>query len=691
MNTAASCSKPVRTVMFNDFRRFWVLSLAEFLVLFLATTSVIIINYSNPASVSEYIKATMDMSNMFMTGAVCIFAVLAAVVVFRYMHLVNATAVCHSLPVTRGQLYAGHLLSGYLLAAVPVIVNAIILMLIAKPVYYDANMYYSAAADALKGRDMFTAKSVLVTALLLLLIMLFVYVVSVFAGMLCGTSVMHVIGAFGLNALVPALLAFICEYAQLFLYGFSTSSSMLHVIKLSSPILGITSMRTGEFPNSDSVNIVPVIVYILVSAAIAAAGYFLYRQRKLENATEPLVFKFMIPVVCGLITFFASTIIGLFAGEENRFFIWFISGTVIFYILSRMLALKTTRVFNRSTFRALGIYIVTIAVFISVFAFDVTGYENRIPAEDNIRSASTDILAGSGNRLIHGAYNNQPAEFTSKENIENVIALHKELLSQKPSAVISGVLDYTLGNTSSDCSYRLKNGHTVKRCYNLSDDFIMNSEALKAIYESAEYKDISSLYNSDMLKDLSKVSLALCSNISEEASEKNNWIAINPAQTEELVEAMEKDFRARTFEEELLSNISIGEINISQSAPDKYGYYAGDYSTIPVLGSDKNTISWLKKHGYYSKIDPSEYTVKNASVYSDSDGSTTDVTGILKGKTLSDILEAYKNTSISDFSAQTFYQLELDLKFKGSAKTYVYTISYSENTLPDDFRKALSE
>ena len=638
MNTAASCSKPVRTIMFNDFRRFWVLSLAEFLVLFLATTSVIIINYSNPASVSEYIKATMDMSNVFMTGAVCVFAVLAAVVVFRYMHLVNATAVCHSLPVTRGQLYAGHLISGYLLAAVPVIVNGLILMILAKPVYYDANMYYSAAADALKGRDMFTARSILVTALLLLLIMLFVYVISVFAGMLCGTSVMHVIGAFGLNALIPALLAFICEYAQLFLYGFSTSSSMLHVIKLSSPVLGITSMRTGEFLNSDHIDIVPVIVYILVSAAIAAAGYFLYRQRKLENATEPLVFRFMIPVVCGLITFFASTVIGLFAGETNRFFIWFISGTVIFYMLSRMLALKTTRVFNRNTFRALGIYIVTIAVFISVFAFDVTGYENRIPAEDNIKSASTDVLAGSGNRVIHGAYNNRPAEFTSKENIENVIALHREMLLQKPSAVISGVLDYTLGNTSSGCSYRLKNGHTIKRCYDLSDDFIINSRALKAIYESAEYKEISSLYNSDMLKDLSKVSLALCSNISEEASEKNNWAAIDPEQTDELVEAMEKDFRARTFEEELLSNISIGEINISKSAPDKYGYYAGDYSTIPVLGSDKNTISWLKKHGYYSKIDPSEYIVKSASVYSDSDGSTTDVTGSLKGKTLSGIL-----------------------------------------------------
>ena len=71
-------------------------------------------------------------------------------------------------------------------------------------------MYYSSATEAIRGRDMFTVKAVLVTMLLLLLIMLFVYVISVFAGMLCGTSVMHIIGAVGLNVLAPALLAFVC-------------------------------------------------------------------------------------------------------------------------------------------------------------------------------------------------------------------------------------------------------------------------------------------------------------------------------------------------------------------------------------------------------------------------------------------------------------------------------------------------
>lgn len=674
MNTAASCSKPIRTVILNDFRRFWVLSLAEFLVLFLATTAAVIINYSNLQSIAMYIQSTMDMSNVFMTGPVYIFTMIAAIVVFRYMHLVNAAAVCHSLPVTRGQLYIGHLISGYVLAAAPVIVNSAILMILSKPVYYDENMYYSSATEAIRGRDMFTVKAVLVTMLLLLLIMLFVYVISVFAGMLCGTSVMHIIGAVGLNVLAPALLAFVCEYAQLFLYGFSTSSAMRHTIKLSTPVLSISSMRARAFPNSDSINILPVIVYILIAAVIVAAGYFLYRQRKLENAAEPLAFKIMVPVVCGLITFFAATLIGLFAGEESRFFIWFIAGTAVFYILSRMLALKTTRVFNRNTFKAFGVYAVIIALFISIFAFDVTGYENRIPKQADIKSVSTDILS----RYIQTDRKANRAEFTSKENIENIRNLHREFLLRKSGAVISGSLDSFLGDSERSCSYTLKNSHTLKRSYDASFDFIKNSRAIKAIYESDEYKDIYSLYNNDFLNDLSNVSVSLVSYTSDEYYSAE----IKTAEIDGLIAAIEKDFKDRTFEEELDANNALGAIEISLSGPDKDGDY-GSCNRIPVLDSDTNTIRWLKKHSYYSEIDPSEYIVKSASLFNNSNDSTLDISKRLKGKTLKEIRKLYPCVAEE---AGAYYELSLDLKRKGSSTTYYYSMSYSKETLPEDFR-----
>lgn len=679
MNTAASCSKPIRTIILNDFRRFWVLSLAEFLVLFLATTAAVIINYSNLQSIAMYIQSTMDMSNVFMTGPVYIFTMIAAIVVFRYMHLVNAAAVCHSLPVTRGQLYIGHLISGYVLTAAPVIVNNAILMILSKPVYYDENMYYSSATEAIRGRDMFTVKAVLVTMLLLLLIMLFVYVISVFAGMLCGTSVMHIIGAVGLNVLAPALLAFVCEYAQLFLYGFSTSSAMRHTIKLSTPILSISSMRTRAFPNSDSINILPVIIYILIAAVIVAAGYFLYRQRKLENAAEPLAFKIMVPVVCGLITFFAATVIGLFAGEESRFFIWFITGTVVFYVLSRMLTLKTTRVFNKGTLKALGIYAVIIAVFISIFAFDVSGYENRIPKDKDIESVSTDVLYQTDMISTRSSDGKTPV-FTSRENIENIKALHREFLLQKSSAVISGRLDSFLDNSSQSCSYTLKNGHRINRSYNVSSEFIADSKALKALYESDEYKEIFSLYNNEICHDLSKASISLLSYTSEE----HYSTEMNSKRFDTLIAAMEKDFKERTFEQELDSNNALGAVEISVStSPDEYGNATGDYIRVPVLASDTNTIKWLKKYGYYTLINASDYIVESASLFNNSNGSSLDISRSLKGKTLEEICNLYPCTPVE---ADTYYELSLELKRKGSSNTYYYSMSYSKKTLPEDFR-----
>ncbi len=677
MSKTKSCSKPVRTIILNDFRRFWVLSLAEFLVLFLATTSVVIINYSDLASVSNYIQSLMDMSNIFITGLVCIFAILASAVVFRYMHLVNAVTASHSLPVTRGMLYTGHLVSGYMLAAVPVIVNGIILMIISKPVYYDEAQYLSIAAEAVNGRDIFTAKGILITMLLLLLIMLFVYAVSVFAGMLCGTSVMHVIGAFGLNALVPALLAFVCEYAQLFLYGFSTSSSMLHVIKLSSPVLCLPSMRHAHFQESDSISIVPIIIYVLIAAAIMLAGYFLYRKRKLENATEPLVFRVLIPVVCGLITFFASTVLGMFA-DESRFFIWFIAGTIVFYILSRMLSLKTTRVFNKNTFRALGIYALTVAVFIGIFAFDVTGYENRIPAEKDIESVSTDMFVNSGYQLTQNHYRSEAVNFTSEENIENIRKLHEEMLALKPSSVISGVLNYTMETSTSSCSYTLKNGHVVKRSYDVTQDFIKGSKALKAIYESAEYKEAFSLYNTELFSELDNSSISLVSYITTEIYSSD----IKASEADGLIAAMEKDFRERTFEEELNVDNALAAINISSPAND------GTSTEIPVLRSDTNTIKWLKKHGYYAHIDPANYIVKTASVFSDSIGDYIDITSYLKGRTLEEIIRLYPETSIE---SDNYYELSLEMNRAGSSKTYYYTMLFSEESFPADLREAISQ
>ena len=36
--------------------------------------------------------------------------------------------------------------------------------------------------------------------------------------------------------------------------------------------------------------------------------------------------------------------------------------------------------------------------------------------------------------------------------------------------------------------------------------------------------------------------------------------------------------------------------------------------------------------------------------------------------------------------ADTYYELSLELKRKGSSTTYYYSMSYSKETLPEDFR-----
>ena len=105
-----------------------------------------------------------------------------------------------------------------------------------------------------------------------------------------------------------------------------------------------------------------------------------------------------------------------------------------------------------------------------------------------------------------------------------------------------------------------------------------------------------------------------------------------------------------------------------------------------MLDSDTNTIRWLKKHSYYSEIDPSEYIVKSASLFNNSNDSTLDISKRLKGKTLKEIRELYPCVAEE---AGAYYELSLDLKRKGSSTTYYYSMSYSKKTLPEDFRKVV--
>ena len=55
---------------------------------------------------------------------------------------------------------------------------------------------------------------------------------------------------------------------------------------------------------------------------------------------------------------------------------------------------------------------------------------------------------------------------------------------------------------------------------------------------------------------------------------------------------------------------------------------------VPFLASDTNTIKWLKKYGYYTLINASDYIVESASLFNNSNGSSLDISRSLKGKTL---------------------------------------------------------
>ena len=90
----------------------------------------------------------------------------------------------------------------------------------------------------------------------------------------------------------------------------------------------------------------------------------MYKKRKLERATDSIVFKILEPVLAGLITFFGMTVMGMWfismhdSDENVNIYgnIGYAVGTVLFFIISYIIIRKSTKIFTKSTFKAFIAY-----------------------------------------------------------------------------------------------------------------------------------------------------------------------------------------------------------------------------------------------------------------------------------------------------------------------------------------------
>lgn len=362
-------------VIKENLRHFWVLSLISMLLYLFAGVVPFLISKSSLSDMSDYLEMSLMNTNPFFLLAMFAFPVLIGVSLFKYLHNPSSVSIVHSMPFTRVQLFWGNFISGIILLTVPILITGMLYLIMAKPVIVG-------------NVDIFTYENVLLWIFSSIIITIFTYIIVIFAGICSGNTAIHTLVSIFFIFLAPAFYATVHGYFGIYLKGYPGIADNFSSIARFSPLMNTLS-EGSRFSSGN------LLLYFVTSVVLVALSIAMYKKRKLERATDSIVFKILEPVLAGLVTFFGMTVMGMWfismhdSDENVNIYgnIGYAVGTVLFFIISYMIIRKSTKIFTKSTFKAFIAYCIIAAIFISTIQMDVFNYGSNHPENKNITSA----------------------------------------------------------------------------------------------------------------------------------------------------------------------------------------------------------------------------------------------------------------------------------------------------------------
>lgn len=488
----------------------------------------------------------------------------AGIFIFRYMQVKDSSDMIHSLPIGRGQLYLNHIVSGLLMLLIPVWVTGAVTGVVS---------YFHPFSEHLAMSDL------MVWIGITSLMTLFFFIFSVFVGMNTGQSVAQGIITYILLLLPMALIVLISFHLKQFLYGFSDTFISSGIEKWS-PIASFIDVAYRPF------SITEILIYGLLIIVFGTSGYFLYKLRHVESATDPISFTIFKPIFKYGVTFCAMILAGAYFSEAQNLeglgwtYFGYIVGAIGGYIIADMVLNKTWRVFGIKMIRGLiGFSLVMVILLIGIQT-DVIGYETKLPNVNKVEG----VYFGNGPyELRDRLLNNDPVFHEDQTFIQDVHSLHQKITITKPKRQNDYYMDTLIRSVF--IAYKMENGRMMVRQYTIpTKDF---SQELAPIIESEIYKQ-----ERFSLKNLEKPIDKITISPSEYVTQKQ-IIITNPTEILEVTEALKQDILSLTYEEMSDSRRSVSNIEFLFS-DDNRAYFEATMFFDQLEG-------WLREKGYLDK------------------------------------------------------------------------------------------
>lgn len=571
-------------------------------------------NYYSEGNYESFMKVLYPSVFSFIT---VVFSLIFAAVNFSYLHNKRSVDLFGSLPVSRRVQMTARIFSTFTLTAVPMTVITLISLLI--------------CSVSMPGGAWVVCKGFLWLLLSIVANISFVALLSVCAG-----SVVDVIVSYcAISAAWPLIVFVMHSMPSWFIPGYVSSSPLnLTLLTAVSPIS--ISFIGCYYPDAGKLTAFTV-WWIIFTLLCLAAVFVLIKKRRFECAQTAFAFSLPKIIIRLLTNAISAVLIGLLfmsiisSSEASGGWgglLWFAIGA-FFGAMASHLILQF--IYNRTMkgfARTLYVYFISVAAVLALtftVSFGLFGSDVYVPQAGEVKNAeiSVDIMNNQYDNVI-----NETVTLSAPEEIESVISAHRSITDnlgqfyQKPYSSVR--VQYYIADDITDeknlyysnfnVSYKLKNGKTVTRSYNI--DFNANGEiygAMSKMIEDTDYirKALTFLRaENDPTAEITYVALSPNWEKYEQSEDMellmqsfSEKISDSASATKELAQALRDDIKNMS-DEEICAALSFNEglcgisfdidINDNSKIPHVY-------ETIYIDSSFKNTVKVLEKHGIDTK------------------------------------------------------------------------------------------
>ena len=460
-------------LMKENFRRQWYLPVLVFVLYFLSGIFPLLFL---KGAAGEYAVVSLHNANFIYNSFITYIPMVAACVMMWYLHKPEKAFAMHAQPYSRGKLFNTHILMGWLMMVIPMILIGIIYMGFSGSLTitdYNTN----AAVQA------FTPKDAVLWVLNSISLYTFCYGLAVLAGSIVGNTVTQVLGTLVFYNLVPSLIGTEMLYSGICLPGYEEpSQTTIEILLNSDPMLGglLSFFAVGISGDVSAEGLGYHMIakgwYFLFGLIfIAIAKYAVYKG-KLEKVGDSMIFRTVENIVTVVITFIGGALLGAFFGLMNDDAIFIFMGALLggclAFFLVKLILERTVRIFNARNLKVLAVSMIILLIFIAAFVFDLTGYAKRVPDMNDIKT----VDAAKVLSISEEGYTTDQEEIYFKDSnetedeafINKVTELHRYMTENK-LYIYDNDKD---GTETCDLkfTYTLKNGRTMNRKFTISPD-----------------------------------------------------------------------------------------------------------------------------------------------------------------------------------------------------------------------------